>query len=167
MTIEQWGNIELPGISDDKLLNTNWNFAKTQNDKQRRSQTLKKVAAQRDEEYTQKLHQGIARRDNTYQAIANAKPEVQAKISESMKQYQKTPEHLAKVAEKNRERSKPVSVPWGVFESGRAAGDAYNKLYGVTNGKNRVSKNIKKGTPGYKFISQKEYNRRLGLESST
>ena len=25
MTNEQWGNIELPGLSDDKLLKTNWN----------------------------------------------------------------------------------------------------------------------------------------------
>lgn len=153
----QWGNTELPGLADDKLLNTNWNFAKTQNDKLRRSQTVKKIAAARDEDYIKKLHQGIAQRDNTYQAVCNAKPEVRAKISASMTGKEKTVEHLAKVAAKTQERAKPVITPWGVFRSGKLAGIVYNEMNGVRNGKNHVSHHAKKGTPGYKFITLEEY----------
>jgi hypothetical protein len=123
------------------------------------SETMSAVAAERGEEYLQALHQGIANRDNTYQAICNARPEVRKKISAKMKAHEKTQEHLDKVAARNRERAKPVRVPWGVFESGTAAGVAYNELHGVTNGKNRVSANIKKGTPGYEFITQKQYEK--------
>ena len=159
MTTEQWGNIQLPGLTDEELHRKNWNFAKTKNDKLRRSQTVKKIAAERDEAYTQKLHQGIANRDKTYQAINNACLETRKKISASLKGKNKTQEHIDKVAAKTRERAKPVIVPWGVFRSGKLAGDAYNEIHNVKNGKNRVSANIKKGTEGYKFISIEEYAR--------
>lgn len=164
MSTEQWGNIQLPGLTDEELHSKNWNFSKTKNDKLRRSQTVKKVAAQRDESYFEKLHQGIANRLNTYQAKSNACEETRAKISASMKGKEKTQEHIDKVAAKTRERAKPVSVPWGVFRSGALAGLAYNEMHNVKNGKNRVSANILKGTDGYKFISIEEYTRLTGKE---
>ena len=59
------------------------------------SETMSKVAAERNEnpEYIEKLHDGIANRDNTYQAESNARPEVQAKISKALKGVPKTDEH--------------------------------------------------------------------------
>ncbi|KON32719.1 MAG: hypothetical protein AC479_06820 [miscellaneous Crenarchaeota group-6 archaeon AD8-1] len=161
---EQWGNIELPGLSDEELLSRNWNFAKTQSDKERRSKTVKELAVHRDEIYTERLHQGIALRDNTYQAISNAKPEVQARISASMIGKEKTPEHLAKVAAKNKERGIPCITPLGVFRSGAEAGLAYNEHRNSTNGKNAVNSALKKGKPGYRYITIEEYILLTGKE---
>lgn len=160
----EWGNVQLPGMTDDKLHSTNWNFAKTQIDKQRRSQTLKQIAAQRDEEYIEKLHQGIANRANTYQAIDNARPEKKAKISATMKGMVKTPEHDAKVAAKNKERGRPCITPLGIFRTGVLAGLAYNDDRGSTNGKNAVNNALKKGKPGYKYITIEEYIMLTGKE---
>tara|TARA_R110000868_G_scaffold92333_2_gene256066 strand:+ start:4471 stop:4995 length:525 start_codon:yes stop_codon:yes gene_type:complete len=153
----EWGNVQLPGIDDDKLHSTNWNFVKTQTDKLRRSQTVKKIAAERDEVYTEKLHQGIALRDNTYQAKSNARPEVQAKISASMKGKEKTAEHIARVAEKSKERGIPCITPLGIFRTGAVAGLAYNESRNTTNGKNAVNKALKAGREGYKYITIEEY----------
>ena len=59
------------------------------------SKTMSKVATERnqDPEYVEAYRQGIANRDNTYQAEANARPEVKAKISKSLKGKAKTEEH--------------------------------------------------------------------------
>ena len=59
------------------------------------SKTMSKVATERnqDPEYLESLRNGIANRDNTYQAESNAKPEVKAKISKSLKGKAKTEEH--------------------------------------------------------------------------
>jgi hypothetical protein len=94
----------------------------TDHDKKVRSDKVKQIAAERDDEYYKKLQEGIANRDNTYQAECNARPEVQEKISKSLKEnYTKTDEHLAKVAAKNKERSKTIITPWGEFDSRKAA----------------------------------------------
>jgi hypothetical protein len=122
------------------------------------------VANQRDDVYNKKLHQGIAKRDNTYQAISNARPEVQAKISETMSGLKKTAEHDAKVAAKNKERGIPCITPLGIFRTGALAGLAYNEYRGVTNGKNAVNGALKKGKPGYKYISIEEYIMLTGRE---
>lgn len=153
----EWGNTELPGVSDAELLSKNWNFAKTQDDKLRRSQTVKQIAAQRDEDYIKKLHQGIANRDNTYQAIANARPEVREKISASMKGKEKTAEHIARVAKKTKERGIPCITPLGIFRTGAEAGEAHNKSRGVSNGRNAVCSALKAGKEGYHYISVEEY----------
>lgn len=115
------------------------------------------VANQRDEDYNKQLKAGISKRDNTYQAKCNAKPEVQAKISAKMTGKEKTAEHNAKVAAKNKERGIPCITPLGVFRTGALAGQAYNEQRGVTNGKNAVNGALKKGKPGYRNITIEEY----------
>jgi hypothetical protein len=103
-------------------LNKHYSPVLTDHDKKVRSIKVKQIAAERDKEYYEKLQEGIANRDNTYQAECNARPEVQEKISKSLKEnYTKTDEHLAKVAAKNKERSKPIITPWGEFDSRKAA----------------------------------------------
>jgi uncharacterized protein YaaQ len=128
------------------------------------SNTMKGVAAKRDDEYSQKLNDGIARRDNTYQAKANAKPEVQAKISASMTGKVKTAEHKAKVAAKSKERGIPCITPLGIFRTGADAGRAYNESRGSTNGKNAVNKALKTKREGYKYITIEEYIMLTGKE---
>lgn len=120
-------------------------------------ETMSQIASNRDEEYWQRHQQGVEQRDNTYQAECNARPEVRERISKSMKGKEKTAEHKEKVAAKTRERAKPVITPWGLFRSGKLAGDAYNELNNVSNGQNRVSHHIKRGTEGYRFITIEEY----------
>jgi len=68
-------------------------------DKKVRSDKVKQIAAERDEEYYKKLQDGIANRDNTYQAESNARPEVQAKISKALKGVPKSAEAKKKYKE--------------------------------------------------------------------
>ena len=60
---------------------------KTEEAKKELSKTMKVVASERNQnpEYITNLHNGIANRDNSYQAENNARPEVKAKISKSLK----------------------------------------------------------------------------------
>lgn len=119
--------------------------------------TMSEIASNRDEEYWRRHQQGVEQRDNTYQAVNNARPEVRERISKSMKGKEKTAEHKEKVAAKTRERARPVITPWGVFRSGKLAGDAYNELNGVRNGKNYVSHHATKGTEGFEYIDLEVY----------
>ena len=128
------------------------------------SKTMSSVAQSRTEEYRQRHQQGVEQRDNTYQAISNAKPEVREKISIKLTGLKKTDEHNAKVRVKNQERARPVIVPWGVFRSGKLAGDVYNTMNAVSNGKNHVSHHCKRNTLGYRFISLEEYIMLTGKE---
>lgn len=59
------------------------------------SKTMSKVATKRnqDPEYLQSLRDGIANRDNTYQAEVNSRPEVRAKHSQNHKGKPKSDEH--------------------------------------------------------------------------
>lgn len=59
------------------------------------SETMSQVAIERnqDPEYVEAYRQGMATRDNSYQAESNARPEVQAKISKSLSGKPKTKEH--------------------------------------------------------------------------
>ena len=41
---EEWGNIELPGLSDEKLLNTNWNYVAANREKAKDKNILKKLS---------------------------------------------------------------------------------------------------------------------------
>jgi len=94
------------------------------------SETMKAIASQRDEEYHCVQKKGCQERDNTYQARSNADPEVQAKISRAMTGRKKTAEHNAKVAIRNKERSKPIHTPYGNFESRKAAVEHMNTIMG-------------------------------------
>jgi len=119
------------------------------------SDTMKEVAQERnqDPEYLEKLQEGIANRDNTYQAECNARPEVQEKISKSLKEnYTKTEEHLAKVAAKNKERSKPIMTPWGEFESRKAAVLWALENTDIVNVDKKIQKWVKTPGSGYYYI---------------
>jgi hypothetical protein len=69
-----------------------------------------------------------------------------------------------KKAGTRRALAKPCITPLGIFATGVEAGDAYNKSRGVTNGKNAVSKSLKAGKEGYKYISVEEYIMLTGKE---
>jgi hypothetical protein len=119
-------------------------------DKKVRSDKVKQIAAERGDEYYEKLHAGIANRDNTYQAECNARPEVQAKISKSMKGKKKSKDHLSKVAAKNKERSKPITTPWGNYESRLIAIKA-GKEQGISNPGGKIDKWVKIPNSGFYY----------------
>jgi hypothetical protein len=110
------------------------------------SETMSKIATERnqDPEYLENLRHGIKyNRDNSYQAESNSRPEVQAKISASLKGKKKDVEHDAKVAAKNKERAKAIMTPWGLYESRRAA--IYGgKEQGIINPGGKIDAGIKK-----------------------
>jgi len=124
-------------------LNKHYSPVLTDHDKKVRSDKVKKIAAERNDEYYENLRNGIANRDNTYQAECNARPEVKAKISASMTGKKKTQEHLAKVAAKNKERAKPIMTPWGLYESRRAA-IVGGKEQNVSNPSGKIDAALKK-----------------------
>jgi vacuolar-type H+-ATPase subunit E/Vma4 len=124
----------------------------TDHDKKVRSEKIKQIAAERDTEYYEKLHAGIANRDNTYQAECNARPDVQEKISKSLKEnYTKTDEHLAKVAAKNKERSKTIITPWGEFESRKAAVVWAQENTNIVNVDKKIQKWVKTPNSGFYY----------------
>lgn len=86
-------------------------------DKQIRSEKTTEIARNRGEEYYKNLHEGIAKRDNTYQAESNARPEVQEKISKSLTGVPKTEEHRKNL--KATTTNKPGNANW---EQAHAAG---------------------------------------------
>jgi hypothetical protein len=89
--------------------------------------------------YRQQHQEACAtKRDNTYQALSNARPEVQARIGAKMSKHVKTAEHQAKIDASNRakpndpvwqaahragieKRDRPFHTPYGVFASLSAA----------------------------------------------
>jgi len=123
------------------------------------SETMKEIAKERNQDttYLENLRKGCQVRDNTYQAITNNKPEVKLKISKTMTGKQKSPEHIAKVAMKTRERGIPCVTPFGVFRTGADAGRKFEELKLGINGKKTVNKYIKMKREGYYQISIEEY----------
>lgn len=117
------------------------------------SNTMKGVAAERNQtaEYVEKYQVGMATRDNTYQAESNARPDVQAKISASMKGKKKSAEHNAKVAAKNKERSKPIITPWGEFSSRKAAVIWAQENTDIVNVDKKIQAWVKKPESGFYY----------------
>ena len=132
-------------------VNKHYSPVLSDHDKKVRSDKVKQIAAERDDEYYEKLHAGIANRDNSYQAESNARPEVQAKISASMTGKKKSDDHNAKVAAKNKERSKPIITPWGEFPSRKAAVIYAQENTDIVNVDKKIQAWVKKPGSGFYY----------------
>ena len=127
---------------------------KTEEAKKELSKTMKALSIGRNSnpKYLENLHNGIANRDNTYQAESNSNPEVKAKISKSLREnYTKTDEHLAKVAAKNKERSKTIITPWGEFPSRKAAVIYAQENTNIVNVDKKIQAWVKKPGSGFYY----------------
>ena len=142
-------------LPKDWDVNKHYSPILSDHDKKVRSEKVKQIAAERGDEYYEKLHNGIANRDNTYQAESNARPEVQAKISASMTGKKKTDEHNAKVAAKNKERSKPIITPWGEFPSRKAAVVWAQENTTIVNIDKKIHAWVKKPDSGFYYKENK------------
>jgi hypothetical protein len=117
------------------------------------SNKMKAVAAQRGDEYHEALRQGCnENRDNSYQARDNARPEKKAKISSTMTGKKKSAEHEAKVAARNRERSKPIMTVWGEFPSRRAAVDWAVENTDIVNVAKKIDKWLKTDPTSFYYL---------------
>lgn len=139
------------------------------------------VANQRDEDYNKQLKAGISKRDNTYQAIANAKPEVREKISAKLTGVKKTEEHKVnlKLTTTNKpgdanwenacqsgrnKRDKPFVCPFGVFNN-RSSAIRYAKEHNLFSNVQRKLENWTKENPKeYYYITHEEYIMLTGKE---
>lgn len=118
------------------------------------SKTMSEVAAERNQDPTYKENHlnGVRQnRDNTYQAETNARTDVKEKISEALKGKQKTKDHLAKVAAKNKERAKTIITPWGEFKSRKAAVKWAQENTDIVNVDKKIQKWVKTPGSGYYY----------------
>lgn len=154
---DEWGNISLPGLSDQDLYETNWNMvahAQTKRNNPEFSQRMSQVAHQRntDPAYVESQLHGVRhKRDNTYQAECNSRPEVRAKISTAMQARTKSQQHQDRVAEQNRLRSKTIQTPYGQFASRRLAVE-FMLAQGVVNASRKLDKWLKTQPTEYYYI---------------
>lgn len=150
-------------------LNKHYSPILSDHDKKVRSEKVKQIAAQRDAEYYENLRNGIANRDNTYQAESNARLEVKEKISKALKDKPKTEEHKAALRETttNRygnadyeaahkaglaKRDKPFHAgEYGIFRS-RSEAAKYATEQGLKNALKRFESWTKSKPEEYYFI---------------
>lgn len=135
--------------------------------------TMRKVASQRGEEHNQAVRRGCnEKRDNTYQAKSNARPEVQAKIGLALTGVPKTEQHKQslKATKTNKpgnpeweaahaaglaKRDRPFHTPYGVFPSLNAAARYVTEAGLLTNAVKKFEKWKKTDSTNYYFEEKK------------
>lgn len=172
---DEWGNIDLPGIDDEKLYGYNWNYSKTKEDKERQ-----KIAMQNRDNSSHK-EAGRKRANDPVWREAQAKAsrlknkemtQTQEWKDANAKKYKSeeywnnyyegikkrdadekyTTERLIKSKKKIR---KPVQTPLGVFETQTEA----SKAHGFANTEKMRHRCKSDSFPDYKMISIEEYER--------
>jgi hypothetical protein len=157
---EEWGNVQLPGLSDDKLLNTNWNYVTSNREKAKdpiikQKQSLATSMLSKTDEYKNAFNSGMNKRNLSAEWKENMLIGT-AKRSETdwkINQPKALREKLAK----------PILTPYGVFAS---ITDAVNfeLANGLSNANKKVYAWLKNTTSGYRYISKEEYIMLTGKE---
>lgn len=145
---EQWGNIELPGLSDEVLLTKNWN--KVSAARQNSKKALEVIAADYDN-YRKKYLEAMERyktdetwRKNQKEAADRFRndsehkkkqsdlmkklqedPEFNKKRVKGLKKAYKKPEVLAKMKVRHQSQPKRIQTPDGIFNSRKEAAAYY------------------------------------------
>jgi hypothetical protein len=145
---EEWGNIELPGLSDEELFKKNWHIIgirQTEEYRQRMSEIATRQKA--DETYCVNHKAAMTRLAGTkeYSEIQKA----------SKKNIKNNKEWLSKVTANNRKNANaqriPIMTDDGIMESKLAASIFYNVDYS-TIGYRIKSKNY----PNFRFLTPEE-----------
>lgn len=151
---EQWGNIELPGLSDEELFKKNWNMV-------RNIDELVKT-----ENWKKNHDKGILDRYNTTW-LQNTSLSNKIKRSDSnfiksweegMKKRNSDPKFLEILNKNGKKKSKPLVTPDGVFSSRREAAKHYNHV------DSWVGSQIQKNPLEWYYISKEEYILLTGKE---
>lgn len=138
---DEWGNIELPGLSDEELFGKNWTriAARQQlsNDPEFRKQHLAGIAKrnnsksfadsikqrQFDPSYKQKLLEGIANRNIDYSFRHTE--EYKQKHRKGMQNLKSDPSYMDVRKEVGKQNSKRIQTPDGIFDSRKLAAEHY------------------------------------------
>lgn len=161
---EQWGNIELPGLSDDELFNKNWNHVaaaieRNQNPeyvKKQRAADKKRKEFTKSEDWLQKTREansrsewkennlkGVRKRQNNPEAIAAYYAAQERKVSSGAvyeiaakiaKNRDSNQEWHKNIKEAGKRRRKKVITPEGEFEGFSLAVTHYMNIWGLKKG---------------------------------
>jgi len=173
---ETWGNIELPGLSDEKLFKKNWNRSQAQKDyynnlneeeKIKWRDKLKKLW--QNPEYVERMRafysspEQIEKHTKQVREVALRK-DWREKVEKLNRDKRKNPFHIEKHQSavdkrtqdpewrrKQAERAKPMITPDGIFASRKEAAEFYQVKTPAMNFK------IKKYPDQYYYITQEEY----------
>lgn len=106
----EWGNIELPGLSDDELFNTNWNLKKLDSEKEKAR--LKSIELCNDPNWIEKQKEGQQKRKSigwTNKLIGNQNSKNSSRMS-GKKHSEKTIEKI-KQSMTGRDHSSITGIP--------------------------------------------------------
>jgi hypothetical protein len=178
---EQWGNIELPGLSDEKLFKTNWHLVGVNKEKSNDPEWRKKVATAvkkqfKDKEWLKNRSEKTREFWKTKEALEMKSKLQKAAWADPVKREKMTKAltvryddgKLAKkislslknsdACKKNGKRNrKPVKTPDGVFASRKEAATFYKV------DPTQITKKISY-KEGWEYISQEEYILLTGKE---
>lgn len=145
---DEWGNIELPGLSDEELYSKNWNMV-------RDSENL--VCS---DEWKENHRIGISKRSESESwkiktSLGNKKKaqEENNRINylKGIEQRNQS-EHFIKIVKDNGlKRKKPIVVPWGTFDSRKSAVQEGIKL-SIINPLGKIQKGLLKYPDQYYYI---------------
>jgi len=155
MTKETWGNIELPGLGDDELLAKNWHHIgavrarnKVPGYEEKRLRELFRVMAT--DEWLQKV------RDTAKQWSTD--PDWYAEQLERVERRSHNDQWRKNVGDASvLTHGRCCVTPWGIFPSVQQAGLFRDAQRGTKCGVTVTCRNLKKGTPGYRYIEREEY----------
>lgn len=155
MTKEQWGNVELPGLSDEELLTKNWNHIgavrernKVPGYEEKRLRELFRVMAT--EEWLQKVRDTAKHWSTDPDWYAEQLKRIERRSHND--EWRKNVGNASVVA-----HGCCCVTPWGVFPSVQQAGKFRDKQRGTKCGVTVTCRNLKKGAAGYHYIEREEY----------
>ena len=164
---ETWGNIELPGLSDEKLFKTQWNYVAANREKANNKEFLKKLSAGVKQSYVANPDQKKAKVERLKKVNKElySDPEYRQSIKQKRQQQANDPTYKEKLAlgiakrdsnpdyikARKLARIKPLITDFGIFESRNDAAKAQNcdPAY--------INSLMKKYPDRYFYISQEEY----------
>ena len=183
----EWGNIELPGLSDEELFKKNWSQAARSKEQWQdpvyKNKVLSKIQSNEYRQHQSQILKNLAQTEEwqckhyigRQKAIAN--PDFGLKTSQGLKQALSTPQ--AKELKRNamlnaleqdpsigerrlisyyKTRNTPFVTTHGAFYSLKEAGLVFNKVRNFNNGAKWVRAQLKNKTPGFYYISWEEYS---------
>jgi len=184
----EWGNIELPGLSDQELHGKNWNHitsmrdyyaSATPEEKQARWDKIGKKNKGNDLKWLYKNNPELRQRKSHALKEAYAKgvkkahfkgkhldKEHREKISKAHKgkklpdEWKENISRAKKGMDPAGGNHKPVKTPYGVFGSLREAGEYEYPITGRKYNPNRMTNLLKDPNSGYKRISKQEYEQK-------
>lgn len=187
---ETWGNIELPGLSDEELFKKNWNKSRKNNpnflkgivernkDSEYNKKKLKALSTvYESKEWKENIAKANKKKpldENWKKALLDSQTlEVRKKRSDSNKKYYSNIDNRKKLSESqknawegNQERKQKIQkcilTDKGVFDSLTSAAHAYAMGKGAFC--NKLKRNIKNNIPNWGYITREEYILLTGKE---